>query len=76
MKVGLGLGSALCTAVLAAGGYVGTAATQSPSAIMAIRFGFGYLGAILALVCLILVFIMNLDKYIKQIQKDLEAKRQ
>ena len=75
MKVGIGIGSSLCTWVLAAGGYDGTAAVQSASAVAAIRFGFGYLGAILSVVCLILVLLMNIDKYIVQIQADLEAKK-
>ena len=40
-----------------------------------IRFGFGYSGAIIAVVCLALCFMMNIDKYIVTIQHDLEAKR-
>jgi GPH family glycoside/pentoside/hexuronide:cation symporter len=75
MKVGIGLGSAVCTWVLAAGGYDGTAAVQSASAVSAIRFGFSYLGAILAGVCLVLILLMNIDKDIDKIQKDLQAKR-
>ncbi|MGM9587478.1 MAG: MFS transporter, partial [Candidatus Limivicinus sp.] len=75
MKVGIGIGSSLCTWVLAAGGYDGTAAVQSASAVAAIRFGFGYLGAILSVICLILVLLMNIDKHIVQIQADLEAKK-
>ncbi len=74
MKVGIGLGSAVCTWIIAFGGYDGTVAVQSASAIGAIRFAFGYFGAILAVICLIIVFAMNIDKYIGQIQKDLEAK--
>lgn len=74
MKVGIGLGSSLCTWVLAFGGYEGTAAVQSASAVNAIRFGFGYLGSILSVVCLVLVLMMNIDKHIKQIQADLEAR--
>lgn len=75
MKVGIGLGSAVCTWILAAGGYDGTAAVQSASAVAAIRFGFGYFGAILSAICLVIVLLMNIDKYIDQIQKDLQAKR-
>lgn len=75
MKVGIGLGSAVCTWILAFGGYDGTAAIQSESAILAIRFSFGYLGAIIAGICLVIILAMNIDKYIVQIQKDLEAKR-
>lgn len=75
MKVGIGLGSAVCTWILAIGGYDGTAAVQSASAVSAIRFSFGYFGAILSAVCLVIILIMNIDKYIGQIQKDLQAKR-
>jgi GPH family glycoside/pentoside/hexuronide:cation symporter len=75
MKVGIGLGSAVCTWVLAIGGYVGTAETQTASAVSAIRFGFSYLGAICAAICLVLILLMNIDKDIKNIEKDLQAKR-
>ncbi len=74
MKVGIGLGSAVGSWILALGGYDGTAAVQSASALNAIRFGFGYFGAILAVVCLLIIFAMNIDKHIKQIQIDLEMK--
>jgi GPH family glycoside/pentoside/hexuronide:cation symporter len=75
MKVGIGLGSAVCTWVLAAGGYDGTAAVQTASAVSAIRFGFSYLGAIFAAICLVLILLMNIDKDIDKIQSDLQAKR-
>jgi glycoside/pentoside/hexuronide:cation symporter, GPH family len=75
MKVGIGLGSALCTWIITMGGYDGTAAVQPASAVAMIRFGFGYSGAIIAVVCLALCFMMNIDKYIVTIQHDLEAKR-
>ena len=39
-----------------------------------IKFAFGYSGAIFSVIVLILCIMMNLDKYIKQIQADLEAK--
>lgn len=76
MKVGIGLGSALCTLIITMGGYDGTAAVQSESAVNMIRFGFGYSGAIIALICLALCCLMNIDKYIVDIQRDLEAKRE
>lgn len=75
MKVGIGLGSACCTWILAAGGYDGTAAVQSASAIAAIRFGFGYFGAIMSVLTMVIIFFINIDKDIKTIQADLEAKR-
>lgn len=74
MKVGIGLGSYVATAILTIGGYVGTAEVQSASAIASIKFAFGYLGAIIGAICLILVLLLNIDKNIDQIQKDLKAK--
>lgn len=76
MKVGIGLGSAVGTGILAMGGYLeGTAPDMQPaSAISAIKFEIGYLGAIISAVCLVLIILMNIDKHIKQIQADLEAK--
>lgn len=76
MKVGIGVGSAACTWILAFGGYLEGAevAMQPQSAIDAIRFGYGYFGAIMAAVCLVLILLMNIDKNIKQIQSDLQAK--
>lgn len=75
MKVGIGLGSSIGLWIVAAGGYDGMAAVQSESAVSAIRFAYGYNGAIIAAICLVLCIMMNIDKYIKDIQRDLEAKR-
>ncbi|WP_097004983.1 MFS transporter [Lacrimispora amygdalina] len=75
MKVGIGVGAAVCTWIIALGGYNGTAAVQSASAVNMIRFGFGYNGAIISGICLILCIMMNIDRYIVQIQADLENKR-
>lgn len=76
MKVGIGVGSAACTWILAFGGYLeGAEASMQPqTAIDAIRFGYGYFGAITAAVCLVLILLLNIDKNIKQIQADLQAK--
>lgn len=76
MKVGIGLGSAVGTGILAIGGYLeGTAPDLQPvSAVNAIKFEFGYFGAIVSVVCLILILLLNIDKYIKQIQAELEVK--
>lgn len=76
MKVGIGLGSAVGSAILAMGGYLeGTAPMDQPaSAIAAIKFAFGYFGAIMAAIVLVLIILMNIDKNIKQIQADLEKK--
>lgn len=76
MKVVIGLGSAVGSAILAMGGYLeGTAPMDQPaSAIAAIKFAFGYFGAIMAAIVLVLIILMNIDKNIKQIQADLEKK--
>ncbi|MGN1193338.1 MAG: MFS transporter [Dorea sp.] len=74
MKVGIGVGGALATWVLTFGGYEGTAAVQTAAAHTAIRFGFGYLSAILSVICLVIAIVMNLDKDIMKIQNDLMAK--
>lgn len=74
MKVGLGLGGFVASWILALGGYDGLAATQSASAIASIQFGFGYASVILSAICLVIVLVMNIDKDIAQIQKDLMAK--
>lgn len=77
MKVGIGLGSAVGSWILAFGGYISSteAVTQPASAVAAIKFGYGYFGAIIAAICLVIIFAMNIDKNIKQIQSDLQAKR-
>lgn len=74
MKVGIGLGLAIGSWILAFGGYDGTAAVQSAAAVNAIKFGFGYFNAICSVVCLIILLFMNIDKDIEQIQKDLQRK--
>lgn len=74
MKVGLGLGGFVASWILALGGYDGMAATQSTSAISSIQFGFGYASVILSAICLVIILLMNIDKDIAQIQKDLMAK--
>ncbi len=71
MKVGLGVGGAAATWVLAFGGYDGMAAVQDAASHAAIRFGFGYLSAVLSVVCLIIVAAMNLDKDLDRIQQEL-----
>ena len=74
MKVGCGVGAAIGAWLLTLGHYDGTAAVQPESAVNMIRFGYGYLGAVIGVIVLILCFMMNIDKHIGQIQHDLEAK--
>ncbi|MCD8146011.1 MAG: MFS transporter [Clostridiales bacterium] len=73
-KVGLGLGPAIATWILAAGGYDGLAETQSASAIFSIKFAFGWLGVIIAVLLLIVVFFMDIDKYKDQVDEAMRQK--
>lgn len=74
-KVGNGLGGACASWILALGGYVGTAAVQSASAISAIRFAFSYFGGILCVVLLIVCVMFDIDKHMDQVRIDLEARK-
>lgn len=76
MKVGIGLGSAVGTGLLAIGGYNGMADVQSAGALSAIKFGYGYLGAIVAAGCIIILLFMNIDKDLDRIQADLRARHE
>ena len=67
-KVGIGLGSALTGWILAAVGYMpGT--EESETVINAIRFDYIWLGAILGVVILIIVMMLNVEKYASEYQK-------
>lgn len=74
MKIGIGLGSFVSAGILSICGYEGKAAVQTASALAGIRFGFGWLVTIAGAACLVICLLLNLDKYIKQIQEDLEKK--
>ena len=73
-KVGLGLGAAIASWIIAAGGYVGTAKVQTASANSAIIFAYVWFGVILAALLLIVSLLLNIDKYEGQIKKDLEKR--
>lgn len=73
-KVGLGLGPAVASWILAFGGYDGSVAEQTASAVRAINFSFSYLGAILSLGIAVLGIFMDIDKYADEIKKSLIEK--
>lgn len=62
VKVGSGLGSALCGILLSIGGYVGTAAVQSAGAINMIKFMFGTLALIFTVLMAFLLSKLNVQK--------------
>ena len=73
-KVGLGLGPAIASWIIAAGGYDGLAAVQTETAKHAIVFAFGYFGAILSALMLLAAFFMNIDKEAPTMREELEKK--
>ena len=68
-KIGIGLGSALTGWILAGVGYDPTAAVQTQSVINAIKFDYTWLGAIISVVILIIVLMLNVEKYAPEYMK-------
>lgn len=63
-KVGIGLGSALTGWILDAVGYVPAPdAVQSEAVINAIKFDYTWLGAIIGVIILVIVLLLNVEKY-------------
>jgi GPH family glycoside/pentoside/hexuronide:cation symporter len=75
-KVGIGFGAAIIGWTLAAGKYVANAASQAPSAIMAIEMCFIYVPAILAAIILVLLWFFDLDKIYPKIAQELRERSQ
>lgn len=73
---GLGFGPAVANWILSAGGYDGTAASQSTEALSAINFSYAFLGAIFACIMFVFALFLNMDKFSVQMQKDLIERRQ
>lgn len=74
-KIGIGFGSAVTAWILAAVGYDATAMTQSSSVVTAIRFDYGWLGAIISVFLLICVLQMDVEKYLPEIRKTVAEKK-
>lgn len=68
-KIGIGLGSALTGWILAGVGYDPTAAAQTQSVINAIKFDYTWLGAIISVIILIIVLMLNVEKYAPEYMK-------
>ena len=69
-KIGIGFGSACTAWILAAAGYIQDPMAQQPDAVVsAIRFDYGWLGAIVSVVLLIGVLLMDVEKYLPEIRK-------
>ncbi len=69
-KIGIGFGSACTAWILAAVHYDGAAVVQSEAVVNAIKFDYGWLGAIISIVLLICVLLMDVEKYLPEIRKN------
>lgn len=71
-KIGIGFGSACTAWILAGAGYIesgmGEMVEQPAAVVEAIRFDYGWLGAIVSVVLLIGVLLMDVEKYMPQIR--------
>ena len=68
-KVGIGIGSALTGWILAGVGYDPTAQVPAQNVINAVRFDYTWLGAIIGVVILIIVLMLNVEKYAPEYSK-------
>ncbi len=73
-KIGMGVGPAVATWILSAGGYDGLAAVQTEAAKNAIIFSYTWLLAIVGVLLIVISILFNVDKYSKQMQQDLQKK--
>lgn len=74
-KLGLGIGQAVMGWILAAGGYVNGAETQSAGAQAAISFLYNWLPVILIVICFVIMLFYRLDKEMPTVLKELEQRR-
>jgi GPH family glycoside/pentoside/hexuronide:cation symporter len=75
-KIGLGLGGAILSAMLAIGGYAGGEVSQSQSTLNAITITFTWWYSLGSIVCtIILFFLRRLEKQMPQVRAELEARR-
>lgn len=72
-KVGNGVGSAILGGVLSIGGYIGTSAVQSESAILAIKVCFIYLPIVITALQIIIMSFYKLDKEYPTILEELRS---
>jgi GPH family glycoside/pentoside/hexuronide:cation symporter len=73
-KVGIGVGSGLTAWILASANY-NAENPFTPEVIRAIRFGHGWLGVILSVCILFCIILIDVEKYLPQIRKDMTAQQ-
>lgn len=74
-KIENGLSNVVMGAILAAGGYVGTAATQTASAISAIKVSYIYVPIVLTVAQIIVLAFYHLDKEYDTILENIKKRR-
>lgn len=72
MKLGSGLGAALVGWLLKAGGYVGTAATQTEGALSAIKFIYGSLPVIITGLLVVMCWLQRVEAENKQLTAEIK----
>ena len=70
IKVGSGIGSALCGILLEMGGYVANAAQQSQSCINMLNFLFLWFPIIVTGISIVILFFMDVDKQVEKLRKE------
>ena len=75
-KLGIGLGSALLSWVLALGNYNGSLSTQPETALTAIKWSFIYVPIATFILQLAILYFYDLDKKLPKIMQDLENRKQ
>lgn len=71
MKVGSGIGTAALGWILNVGGFDAEAAVQSASSLGAINISFAWVPVITCVICVVCMFIFDLDKKYDQVVADL-----
>lgn len=74
-KLGNGLSSVILGVILSIGGYVGSAATQTPSAIMSIKASYIYFPIIITVIQIVVLSFYKLDNEYNSILTDLRKSR-
>lgn len=69
MKIGTGLGTAVCGFILDMGGFVGTAETQTAGAIATINWSYLLANAVPCLVLVIIMYFLKVEQENKELAK-------
>lgn len=74
-KIGIGLGTAITGWIIAFGGYNAAAGVNSAATVSAVKFAFGGMNLIIAVLLFISLFSLNIEKRMPQIHKELEERQ-